>query len=663
MELDEQDILNNTTDMDGLENILEEIVKRAKEMGLSEQDIASPTVSTSTTDVDDIPIPEVPKVPIKLTNTGEMDPQTARIFRMLQVVGKFASTLALRPIGVDVVQQDTGWGAAPNAPAWSDSDNIWFDYDAIGDLTNAENITSLKGLSLHEIAHILLTPRAGSNLAKSVQKAKLWRAFNALEDQRIEMMMTKRFGGVADWLSATIAKHLVADASQHSLVFPLLHGRKYLPQDLRDAVYQAYEKPDTCAEIASIIDQYIVLNLADPKKYTIAFDLVQRYANQLNMLDPEPPTNWGSDPVRGIDRIKDPNGHQHRKGGEWKSSKSKPMDKTQQDKLANRVSQDVANQPGLPKHGPGDKPGIDNADQTNQGGTGAASSGDSVGSAAKRALDDVLKRKAKEIATISKQYNADGELSGTNAAKPNELPWKEKQPVSPEAMQASKSFANELARLKSDYDPGWNRNVESGRLSVERYAKGTDFDECFDEWDMGREDAVDIEAVILLDISASMGDALRGAYESMWAIKRAMDKAGASTTVIGFSHEAYMIYKSDERAGSTMTFSTWSGGTAPLQSLRFAQSVLADSKRAIKLCIPITDGSWAQSKDCDDVIRQLRQGGVLTALAYIETSDHYRSTTLDTHGCEVAVNVTNTADLFTLGRAMVRAGVARNLDK
>jgi hypothetical protein len=138
MELNEQEILDNTSDVDGLENILEEIVKRAKEMGLNEQSIASPTVSSSTVDEDEIPVPE--KVNIELTNTGEMDPQTARIIRMSQVIGKFASTLALRPIGIEVVDNNpNGWGnSQPVAPAWSDSDNIWFDQDSIGDLTDAE---------------------------------------------------------------------------------------------------------------------------------------------------------------------------------------------------------------------------------------------------------------------------------------------------------------------------------------------------------------------------------------------------------------------------------------------------------------------------------------------------------------------------------------------
>jgi Mg-chelatase subunit ChlD len=333
------------------------------------------------------------------------------------------------------------------------------------------------------------------------------------------------------------------------------------------------------------------------------------------------------------------------------------MDKAQQDKLAGRVSDDVAKQAPLPSDQPsnnkGDKPG--NSDV-------GATDGTAVHDAAKKVMDDVLKRKAKEIAIIAKQYNADGELAGTNEKKPQPLPWSESTQVSLSAIQSSKSFANELARLKAEHDPGWRRRVESGRLNIERYSSGDEIDECFDEWDMGREDAVDIEAVLLLDISGSMHGNLQSAYESMWSIKRALDKSGASTTVIAFSHESFVIYSSDERAGSAMKFSRYSGGTAPLKSLRFAQNVLAQSNRAIKLCIPITDGAWSESQECDNVIRQLRNGGVLTALAFIENQG-WNSTSdgIDSHGCEVTVNITNTADLFTLGRSMVKVGIARNL--
>jgi hypothetical protein len=670
--MDEIDELRNLVDPNA-DDFIDRLVEWAERFQqIDEQDVVADSAPTPAV-ADDEPIDteeditiETPKpvVPKSFTNNEEIDPELVKLLRMTQVVGKFASTLSLRPIKVELVGNDHN---APDAPAWSDSDNIWFKRKDLGDISKPETVTSIKGLSLHEIAHILLTPRAGSNLAKDVQRAKIWRAFNALEDQRIEMMMTKRFGNVADWLTATISQFIINDPKTHSVAFPLLYGRKYLPQQLRDQVTKLYEQPQNVVELASLIDRYIVLNLADPKNYSTAFDIIKRYdelVGQLESANPDAP--WL--PQGGWDRVGDPNGHNHRKGGEWKSSKSKPMDKAQQEKLAERIAQSIANQaPPTPGDGndSNQSAGDNNGDQSSDNATPANAAGTGGGDpdlveSARKIYDDILKVKAKEIANTVKQYNADADLTSKEIGKPKKLTSRN-EAIGADAISASRSFANELERLRADHDPGWNRRVEQGKLNVQRYVTGCEVDEAFDEWDIGREDAVDIECVIMLDVSPSMGDAIRGAYESMWAIKRAMDKVNASTTVLAFSHESFVLYGADERAGSLMKYGGIGGGTAPLESLKYGKYILAESKRAIKIAIVITDGVWSETNECDDILRELRRGGVLTALAFVEGGGWWSPEKIDSHGCEVAVNITDISDLFNLGRHMVKAGVARNL--
>jgi hypothetical protein len=227
------------------------------------------------TTVTPIPPPavEIPPEPHKVL-FGEdtfLDRNTERLIRMTSVISKFAGTLTLRPIKV---QLDEGWQT--DSPAWSDSDSITFVANKVGDLTDPRKVTSLKGLSLHEISHIMFTPRYGSILAKNVQKAKLWPAFNALEDQRIEMLMTTKFSSVSDWLTATIAQHLLAQPNQVPLAFPLLYGRKYLPSEVRKIVRDSYEQPQHVAELSKLIDRYIVLNLSDPKLYPEALEIITK---------------------------------------------------------------------------------------------------------------------------------------------------------------------------------------------------------------------------------------------------------------------------------------------------------------------------------------------------------------------------------------------------
>jgi len=151
----------------------------------------------------------------------------------------------------------------------------------------------------------------------------------------------------------------------------------------------------------------------------------------------------------------------------------------------------------------------------------------------------------------------------------------------------------------------------------------------------------------------------------MWAIKRALDKANASTTVLAFDHESHLIYSSSERATAQMKYAWCRGGTDPYESLKYTKNILAQSDRAIKICIVITDGTWGyDASRSDDLLREFRKAGVLTALAYIEDAyarDMGRDVHIDSHGCEVAVNIVEMSDLFTLGRSMVKLGIARNL--
>lgn len=572
-----------------------------------------------------------------------------RLVRMTQVFSKFAGTLTLRPIKVEVSRDGQG-----GAPAWSDSDSITFSHSHIGDLTDPKQVTALKGLNLHEISHIMLTPRYGSILAKNVQKAKAWPAFNALEDQRIEMAMTAKFSSVSDWLVATIAEHLLKHTTQIPVSFPLIYGRKYLPAEIRKIVRDSYEQQQHVVELSSLIDRYIVLNLGDPKNYPEALEIILRYNEIVKGLQGTNPSypEWNA----GWDRIVDPNRHCERKTGEWKSSQSKPLSKGQQESMTSKVS--TANGDSYDGEGESGQPGIDpsNGDSAGHGG--------SLEQILKDTVDKIITTRAREIAQTIKQFSGEAELSGA-AMKP--LPrheWEQTRQPSVQSIQGSKSFANELEQLRALYDPAWLRYQSQGKLNVQRYVAGCDVDEAFDQWDSGREDAVDIEAVVLLDISGSMGWTLNSAYESMWAIKRALDKVNASTTVLTFGSKSSLLYSADERASTKLKYAGSEGSTEPLKALRYAKSVLANSNRAIKIVISITDGVWWGNNEADEILQYLRKAGVLTALAYVSDPSEQRpgrTTQIDTHGCAVAVNITNGKDLFTLARQMVKVGVHKNL--
>jgi hypothetical protein len=612
--------------------------------------------------------PPAPVVRSIVYNNVAIDKNQERLVRMAQVFGKFASTLTLRRIRVELLNGRYMSGI-PEAPAWSDSDSITFRTDLLKQLDTPKGVTGLKGLSLHEICHILLTPRDGTVLVKKVRGAKVWQAYNALEDMRIEMFLHTRYSNVKDWLTATIAQYLLDNPKQVKYQFPLVYGRKYLPVDIRTMVRDEYQHPKDIAELEQLIDKYIVLNLADPANYNKAFDIIKRYhdiiGKQMNDQSSGDGCESGegcgdhSNHKTGWESTSNPNGHDTRKNAEWKPG-SKSLTKQQQEAIAKRIS--TANGEGY-EAGDSDP----NAPLTRGGGgAGAGSGGEKVREALEDLLQDIYQRKHEEIVDTIRQLNGEAKLNDKQVSIPARSQWIQQLSVDPEVVSASRSFANELERIKGDNDPGWDRRVDSGRLNVGRYVTGAEVDECFDQWEMGREDAVDIEAVILLDTSGSMDWALKSSFQSMWAIKRALDKINASTTVLTFGSNAELLYSADERASTTMKYTGDGGGTEPKQAVDYAYSVLANSTRAVKVFIPITDGMWYNSENTDNKIRQLRKAGVLTALAYVLDPrslklDEANDVKIDSHGCEIATNITNPRDLFTLARKLVKVGVARNL--
>lgn len=600
-----------------------------------------------------------------------LERERERQIRLTQVAGKFATTLALKPVTAHLVDEKP-FG---DTPAWSDSENIYFCAPNLGDVTDENVVISTKGLTLHEISHIMWTPRSGSNLAKYVQKNGLFNAFNALEDQRIEMAMITKFPTTKDWLVAMIAQHLLAHPNQVPVSFPLLHGRKYLPKDIRKVVKDSYKDQHNVQEIADLIDEYILMNMADTRNYLRAQEIILRYHELVSQLQPE--IEWQSG---GWNVIQDPNGHNHRGNGklEYKSSSNKPMGTDEQSKIMDKVRDKVDN---------------DKQDDEGQGASGARGSdaqkadaddgegnGTSYGGASavmdifKDAIDQVKKRNAKDIAKAVAQYNGEVSLTGKGMTPLAQAQFYTDTPSS-NAVMSVKSFARELELIKAEHDPNWHRKVEQGKLDAHRYVTGTELDECFDEWDLGREDATDIECVVVLDISSSMSRQAHRAFESMWTIKRALDKIGANTTVLTFGSKSYTLYDAKTKADNTMRKQQLDGSTEPQMALKYARSILAESDRAVKIMLTITDGEWydRQPGENDNIIKELRHAGVITALAFVynvpswlddDAKANYKFTEkINTHGCEVAMAISDSTQLFHIAKAMVNVGIKRNLSR
>jgi uncharacterized protein with von Willebrand factor type A (vWA) domain len=193
--------------------------------------------------------------------------------------------------------------------------------------------------------------------------------------------------------------------------------------------------------------------------------------------------------------------------------------------------------------------------------------------------------------------------------------------------------------------------------------RGDDHDSIYDQWNMGRSDATEIECVVILDTSGSMGgDTATQAYRSMYAIKRALDRINASTTVLTFASETETLYSKHEKVTTQIRDAGTGGGTEPTHAIAYATRLLAESEKPVKLFIAITDGVWSGDNIAQaEAIGRMKRAGVLTSLAYITS---YKGVTLgrdDLHGCEIGQVINNPLDLVGLSRNLVKTAIGRQL--
>lgn len=529
-----------------------------------------------------------------------------------------------------------------NTPAFSnDKDIVLNHYETAGSILAADNLIRLKGLVVHELSHLLFTPRSRTVLAQWVRNKNFWNAFNILEDNRIENMMVAKMSGIAPWLVHTITVELLKDEYAMKDALPLVWGRKYLPLSVRKAALAAWPYPNG-DDVARLLDEYIKLNLADTKQTERAKLIIAEFYGLVSNAT-TPSTHNGSEQTTPDSDI------------------AVTQTKGQQDKLLGQLD-DIEN----------DDSESDDDDSDTQGSSSDVMEQlkDAVARANDEASEQVYEDVKSTIQSVRdvdspvdvKDYSVSDRMSKVGII--NKVLLNREAPL-PEATVASRKFARELQEFRASHDPGWLRKTESGRLNVRDYMLGADIETVFDQWSDGNQDVTDIECVILLDVSGSMSDMLTPAYNAMWSVKRALDSINASTTVIQFGSYGEVLYPADTKAGPIMLTArnASGGGTSPFSSIKRAKQILDESPRAIKMFIIITDGQWDSSRQCDELILSMRMTGALTGLVFLMpplaegqsvwwlAQDHGKYV-IDGHNCEVAHALDTPLDIVHVAKAM-----------
>ena len=548
------------------------------------------------------------------------------------------------------------------APAWSDGRTVTFNANQIHNIATLEDIVQVTGFNYHELSHILYTPRKGTKVVVEVLD-KGWRdSFNILEDQRIETFLTSVYPATIPYFVSTFTRYCAANPADWELNFLIMYGRRYLPVDMRDTFQLKFKHQKYVKQISKIIDQY--RKLAFPADTAIALELIEKFHNLLIKM--------------GILKVNDPHGHSQ--GTRPDVSVGRPASVGEQQDtadLSDELDEELEERDDEEREAKDSLGSTDgdeeDSDDSEEGGNSASTDSDLETEEEDEASDSFGNSDSDSNDDDSDDSDSDGHADGAGSGKDDAeftattdadimkmlaeqaakilanadvlADAKEKQAaivdgdgevsvaldkrrffeqtVTQDEILTVDDFAYELKQLRTDADPYWEKRNSSGRVNIDSVIRGTDYTEAFDEFREGQIDSTDIEAVILLDISSSMSYRMGDASKAMWTIKSAMESIDAHVTVLAFNSNAYLLYDKDENAerDSYRVFAS-EGNTNPTIAIQQSLKVFNSSTRGNKICFFITDGSWDGDVQSDEMIQDMNNNGILTAIAYIEGSSY-----------------------------------------
>ena len=460
------------------------------------------------------------------------------------------SILTAQNVSVQVVNDRT-----MDTTAMNDGRNIVFNASLIDDLDD-ETIVTVHGFNYHEVAHILYTPRENSPIGKYVLENGFKRAYNILEDSRIENMITAKYPSTKPFLEASMTSLIARNnPSDWADYFILTTGRKHLDLSLRQEIADRFiaKHGVGVAEILfDIIHTYRTLSF--PQDNDKGMELISRFAQYVGQ-DVEPPTYNEPKQGHGSRELMDT--------GRVKSGKEQVDIQDKANKINSKSSEKLeASDKTTNGVGGDDDDDLDDNGEPTQD------------SPIDEDIKDQLNSRISDIAKSDEVKRDTAEIRKAifdNDKVKSSL--KQSSFTTPETTQAmrvtSDQFGRELERIRIENDPMWNIEQPSGRLNVQRamHSDINDIDKVFDRWELGN-DSNDIEAVILLDHSGSMGSRMTSTLQSAWTIKRGIEMIDGRVTVFKFNHKSRLLYSADDLAKpNEYRFVNSSGTTNPINSL------------------------------------------------------------------------------------------------
>lgn len=507
--------------------------------------------------------------------------------RIAPVLTQVDTTLHGSPVTVNI--KDT----AENVPAYSTPNGVFLSTGL--DASTVTGLINVLGLNYHELAHVMFTrPFDAAEIGYGLHGA-----YNSLEDQRIENILISMFPNTKNYLTTTIATYF-GDNPKGS--FPLLWGRKYLPRELRRESRAAYIRDGgkfAHVELASIIDEYI--QMPDPLSSATrkrATELITRY-DALVLNQP------------GLCAAN------HTERGGKKHNPEMPSD--------------------LPEKVEADK---ESADGHDDGQSTSASYADAFNDAVESAVESATQQD--DFAEVQRSARANaGVKPGSTTGITQVTPYR--QPVTADMALIAKRVGERFLRLVQDNDPGWEPGNAYGKINMGRVVRGDSYDTIFDSWKEGRQEAGDMDAAILVDISGSTSHNNKEYNETLWILRRAIESLPGNVNV----RARYFNDTSRQAPDAPVLANEYDviasiGSTIPILALRQTLDDMLVSIKSNRLVIIITDGTWSNPEMCDGVINALNKAGVVTVLVNVGRS----IVDLGDHGARFAHKVSSPSEMI-----------------
>lgn len=489
---------------------------------------------------------------------------------------------------------------------------IIYNANLIEDL-DTSTLVSMNGINYHELAHVLFSPREGSTLGRYVKQGNMKRAFNMLEEARIERLMVAKYPSTRLYLEAMVLDYAFqGEQDTWQDLFPIITGRRYLDLELRQSIADKFINAygaELAQTLSNIINEYSLLSF--PTDFTRGMELIAQLTE-----------------IVGKDDTKSSMKDTHSHGTREVLKQGRPIGAKEQERLQQRQDKGVGeNLSGDSKDGdtPNPSMGVGGDNKTNFSNEKSYSDTD------KQLADQLSERLnsiyadntiKNDVSHLRKSIIGDDEMRSVLGKASTYT-----EACSPSALSYARKFAIELERMVRNNDPKWERDMPVGRLNISRTMSPNinNIDRVFDRWDTGNPNT-DIEAVILLDNSGSMGGYMREVCEKAWIIKRGIEAIDGNVTVYNFNSYSQLIYSKDDKAKPrNYSYVPATGSTNPLTALVEAERILNMSNKPIKVLFVVTDGMWDSTKECDEVINRLTKSGAITSVVYMGDYLHLKN--------------------------------------